>query len=444
MKKILGVLMFAFVLLLYGCIQPVQDVISLEVQGLDTTAFVQGDVDVDLTGVTVIVTFADNSTQQLSIEEVTVQGDGLTSPGSNILDMGTAGNYYLRISYGGVTVTINYLVRVPQLVANTDWYTGESPYTITTAAGLAGLAEIVNNGTDSFFGKTVLLGNDIDLLGAEWVPIGTSEASPGGAGVDIHTFQGTFDGQDFTISNLYMNRMFTSYQALFGVITNAIIRDFTINNLDVLGYEHVAGVVAKASGNSVLIDNVHLVDAVITGGHWVAGIMGYAGSSSGTIQNCSVANALITAYVLDMQANGDKVGAIGGYLTAYYINNNTVENLVLDFFRDGGGIVGMSNNQNRITNNTVTNATLKLDKTQTENPNFKDGEKDANRYIGAIIGRWGDSTPTLETPNGTETLGAGNSYTNVKTYIRLENESEFLEYLTKIVGRKNQTWYTLV
>ncbi len=47
--------------------------------------------------------------------------------------------------------------------ADTAWYTGNGPYTITTADQLAGLASLVNGGTDTFSGKTIYLGANINL-----------------------------------------------------------------------------------------------------------------------------------------------------------------------------------------------------------------------------------------------------------------------------------------
>lgn len=79
--------------------------------------------------------------------------------------------------------------------ADTSWYDAaseETTFTITTAEQLAGLAKLVNDGTEKFSGKTVLLGSDIDLSGKDWTAVGTSAS----------TFGGTFDGQGYTISGL--------------------------------------------------------------------------------------------------------------------------------------------------------------------------------------------------------------------------------------------------
>ena len=46
-----------------------------------------------------------------------------------------------------------------------SWYNGtDTEFTITTARQLAGLAQLVNDKTDTFSGKTVRLGADISLL----------------------------------------------------------------------------------------------------------------------------------------------------------------------------------------------------------------------------------------------------------------------------------------
>jgi len=93
---------------------------------------------------------------------------------------------------------------------DTTWYSsGSSPYMLTTADQLAGLAQLVNNGTDSFSGKTIQLDADISLSAyADWTPIGTS----------TNPFKGTFDGQNHTISDLTINTPTQKFVGLFGKI----------------------------------------------------------------------------------------------------------------------------------------------------------------------------------------------------------------------------------
>ena len=85
---------------------------------------------------------------------------------------------------------------------DTSWYDADKDeFTISTAAELAGLAVLVNGQTNSsssvtFSGKTITLGDSINLNGHEWTPIGNSNTKQ---------FQGTFDGQGHTVSKLYIN-----------------------------------------------------------------------------------------------------------------------------------------------------------------------------------------------------------------------------------------------
>lgn len=182
--------------------------------------------------------------------------------------------------------------------ADKSWYTGkQKSYTITTAEQLAGLAVLVNGGTD-FSGVTLKLGADHSLecdsaSGAQrsWTPIGTSIN---------RAFRGTFDGQGHKITGL---RAYNegSDSALFGCVSGA-----KIENLTVCG---------SAEGKAAA--------------SYTAGIAAYADAS--TIQNC-------TAYV-DVAADGTHAGGI----TAYICNGTTVDSCASYGAVSGvGGIVGVS------------------------------------------------------------------------------------------------------
>ena len=115
--------------------------------------------------------------------------------------------------------------------ADTSWYdSGSSEFTLTFASELAGLAKLVNSGTD-FSGKTVKLGADIDLLAYQWTPIGNSSKS----------FQGIFNGNGKTIRGLYVN---TGYAGLFGKISGATIRNLTLEDSYISSAENAGGIAA--------------------------------------------------------------------------------------------------------------------------------------------------------------------------------------------------------
>lgn len=96
------------------------------------------------------------------------------------------------------------------------------------AEGLNTLCDLVNAGT-AFNGKTIRLTEDVDLNNVEWTPIGNS----------ANQFQGTFDGNNKTISNLVITGN-KSDVGLFGMTTNGEIKNLTVNNAKVSGYLDVA------------------------------------------------------------------------------------------------------------------------------------------------------------------------------------------------------------
>src|SRR5699024_9921352 len=90
---------------------------------------------------------------------------------------------------------------------------------------------LVNKG-NTFQGKTIKLGTDIDLNNMKWTPIGMSSAP----------FKGTFDGNKHTISNLFIDGN-SSDVGLFGYTTDGEIKNLTVEDALVSGYLNV-GVVA--------------------------------------------------------------------------------------------------------------------------------------------------------------------------------------------------------
>ena len=110
---------------------------------------------------------------------------------------------------------------------DTSWYGdgSASEYTITSPAQLAGLA-VLNNGLNSvaavdFTGKTIKLDSNIDLTNNEWKAIGLYID-----GTNDKPFKGTFDGQNHTISGIYIYKSGTTtsdkFQGLFGHSTGTI------------------------------------------------------------------------------------------------------------------------------------------------------------------------------------------------------------------------------
>jgi hypothetical protein len=159
------------------------------------------------------------------------------------------------------------------------WYGNGSAtnYTISTAAQLGGLANIVkgrgrtSDGTslpqDDFVGKTITLTADIDMSGQdEWRGIGYSYIS-------LSPFNGTFDGNNKTISSLQ-----TDNQGFFGYIgENGIVKDMIFIDLS---YESADGGGGLARRNEGTIQNVSISGSGPGGGGIVSTNYGIIESSS--------------------------------------------------------------------------------------------------------------------------------------------------------------------
>lgn len=171
-------------------------------------------------------------------------------------------------------------------VYDSGWYGDGSAdtYTISTAAQLAGLAELVNSGIN-FQNKTVKLATSIDLSPNLWTPIGTADMDNG----TMQPFSGTFDGENNVVSGLHTNDSSNSLQGLFGFTCGgATLKNVSIVNGSVRGSSNVGGVVGIAGGT--VIDNCHNT-CKVTGQDEVGGIAGGVhdmrdGSGDCTIKDC--------------------------------------------------------------------------------------------------------------------------------------------------------------
>ena len=275
----------------------------------------------------------------------------------------------------------------PDTVApDENWYKPAAPinvYAISTAEELAALAQTVNSGTDSFKGKTIYLAADINLDDRSWTPIGTW----------YNAFEGTFDGQGYTISYLNINAPTLDSVGLFGVAQNAVFRNINIDNVSIVGYEMVAALVgcpysgctisdcnvtgiiditaeyAYAGGIAaygyVSVDNCSVI-AYKTGKitaktrNAVGGIMAWMLEGKNKITNCTVKNLDLTGWT--------NIGALTGFVHyANTIDGCTAENINITKTRDGGhpgvglaagGFSYSAKNAITITNNSFRNFTF--------------------------------------------------------------------------------------
>jgi hypothetical protein len=181
--------------------------------------------------------------------------------------------------------------------------------------------------------------NDINALGTidwndgkGWSPIGTNSTR----------FQGTFDGQNYTISGLYIDRQNESYSGLFGVSQNAQFSNLILNDCDITGGQNTGGFLG--GGLTTSISNIHVYGVVSTSSFYLGGITSYLNTSSEINDS--------TNYATIVNGGSSYTGGIVGYLENSSINNVVNYGDITSSWTSVGGIVGIIKN---VTLNGATN-----------------------------------------------------------------------------------------
>lgn len=245
----------------------------------------------------------------------------------------------------------------------TDGATTWSPnsngvYEIGNLDQLKFFRDAVNDG-NSFNGQTVKLTDSIDLNNEEWTPIGKSGK----------TFQGTFDGQGNTVSNLKITRGTSNVAANCGIgffgYTNspATITNLTINNVDITGSLYVGAIVGYGYTGKE-ISNCHVTGQIEIEGWWYIGGIGGNGYVS-KVSGCSVVgneDSYIKAVSYDNEV-GSYVGGIWGFRGE---GNNTiadcsVNNIDISGMDRIGGICGIAHYANTIEECSISNSSITAD-----------------------------------------------------------------------------------
>ncbi len=259
-------------------------------------------------------------------------------------------------------------------------------YDIANNYGILHFAQMVNNGVSTFSGKTILLKNNLNLGGEEWMPIGIGTRD--GSTYTGNAFKGTFDGNGKTISGLKISERSNS-AGLIGVLDGGTVKNVTLEvDIDVASKanELAAGCVGLLTNNG-LIENV-TVNGSVKSEKAAAGIVSRV-LKSGTVRNChNHATVSGTSY---------NIGGIVG--AAYYDNEGmTIEGCTNDGAISGtyavGGIAGLSAAEVKNCSNSAT---------VTGNGTSVGGVIGEQQNAGSITG----CTNTGDVTNKTEAYGNG-------------------------------------
>ena len=162
----------------------------------------------------------------------------------------------------------------------------DSPYIITKAEELAWFRDQVNSGKNKICAKIADNVEVIDLKDfchaadaskniekLSWVPIGNSNK----------TYEGTFDGNGKTISNLYINAS-QNNMGLFGTTYQSTIKNLTFENANVTNTQSNTGILVGKAGYGSTLQNIKISNTCqIKGGNYTGGI---AGELDGNAYNC--------------------------------------------------------------------------------------------------------------------------------------------------------------
>lgn len=253
-------------------------------------------------------------------------------------------------------------------VLNVGDGTPANPYVITTATGF----DLMRNNLSANF----VLGNDIDLTGVTWAPIGVNSSS---------SFTGSLDGQGYSITGLSINSA-SSFIGLFGAIgSGAEIKDLTIDGAEVTGISNVgvlagynrgsishvtisnASVTATTTGGALFgensggsIDDTHTFGSV-SGETSVGGLFGVGGGSiTGSSAAVNVTGVdyyigglvgyLVGGSIADSYASGDVTGPsnTGGLVGQSAASSIITNSFALGSVSSGGGLVGYNYNSSII------------------------------------------------------------------------------------------------
>lgn len=219
----------------------------------------------------------------------------------------------------------------------------EVSYTIKTPAQFYWLSQQINEGDIDTSKVTIKLGNDLDFHNDEWLPVG----------VKGHDYVGSFDGQNYKISNLYVNKPGKNYTGLFGKAWGAKeLGNVDFENVNITGGQY-AGTLAGQLGSST-VKNVNVNNFVFKTGKFTGGIVG---SGYSNISNCKVQSGSIAT-------EDQNVGGILGFLGEgnFIIQNCHSDQITIsEPSWDAGGLIGATVYGNvKVYNCSVKNSTITI------------------------------------------------------------------------------------
>ena len=215
-----------------------------------------------------------------------------------------------------------------------------NPYIITKAEELKWFRDVVNRGRKNICAKIADNVEVIDmstvchaadksqnLEEVSWEPIGNT----------TNKYMGTFDGNNKTITNLYINAS-QRFMGLFGYTNQSTIKNLSFENANVTNTQDFIGILVGYAGNGSTLQNIKISETCqIKGSNYTGGIAGILDGNAyncvnyATVQGKEQVGGLFSSYdsskSITACANYGKVTAssqwVGGLVG--YFNSGTIQ-----------------------------------------------------------------------------------------------------------------------
>jgi len=217
-----------------------------------------------------------------------------------------------------------------------------------------------------------MLANDIDASvtvgwndGVGFEPVGTED----------HIFTGSLDGNNFTISNLYIDRDETDYIGLFGYVSGAEIKNLGLIDVDITGADYTGSLFGRGMG---VFSNVYSTGEV-SGGNHVGGLIGFYLSSSTLSDSYSTVKTTGSSYNV-----GGLVGRGDGTIVRCHASGNVTGTSSV------GGFIGLCHSIGGVVQYS-----------------FSTGDVSGREHVGGFAGRTSHSSITNSYSIGTVTRTTG-------------------------------------
>ncbi|MBQ3734131.1 MAG: hypothetical protein II859_09250, partial [Bacteroidales bacterium] len=280
-------------------------------------------------------------------------------------------------------------------------------------------------------GVTFRLATDIDLGGTTWTSIGTS----------TNAFKGSFEGQNFTISDFKLGT--GSYQGLFGKVIDGNIQDLTLTNVTTASTagQYSAALLGYISGSTIY--DITIENCEIIGGSTYAGALAGYVSQTGiyrthlygnTIQGAGNVGGIIGAASIvrleSFENNQCTISSTGAYTggvigtfsgnTCYVLNGTVAELNLTSSSANTGGIAGSASSgsiynvhvESGIVDAHAANVVggiLGAGSCMTIYSCSNNADVKGNNYVSGIMGRQSSCTPDLYDVTNTGDV-TGNDY----------------------------------